>query len=149
MPIYSDAARAFARENFPPDSPSSYSAAFGFDAGYTEALAAQPTPAPRIELDVDDPRRRPGAKVRAELPDGTAVEGILTGPAGQPWEGVGGQTFSLNLHHVGATLYLLTEAPDPDADILAAMRATEGDTAADALASLRSRGFDIVKAPWL
>lgn len=65
MPIYSDAARAFARENFPPDSPSSHSAAFGYDAGHAAALVTV-TPAPT-------PRTITTAAELDALPEGSVV----------------------------------------------------------------------------
>jgi hypothetical protein len=80
---------------------------------------APPVPAP-VLLTAEDPRWRDGAKVRAEFADGTAVEGVLRLRT-EAWVVL----YRNNCSSVWADefdrVYLLAEAPDPDADRLSAV----------------------------
>jgi len=103
--------------------------------------ASPPVPAP-VLLTADDPRWRDGAKVRGEFEDGSAVEGRLS---------IRPSVTEIVYYQGGrgvrrcSAVYLLAEV-NPDADVLDAMEQTEGERSDEALAHLRSRGFDVVKA---
>jgi len=122
----------------------------GYDAGLAAAKGEPVT--------IDDRRVKPGARVRVEEIDGhgdmVAREGIVRN--GRVLLSVAGVLID------GATsIYLLAEAPDPDAEVLAAMRGASYSLHAraeradplpglpeygDFLAALRERNFDVVKA---
>ena len=80
----------------------------------------------------------PGARVRLEWDDGFAVEGVL---------GDDGRTEGGYIVDRAARVYLLAEAPDPDAEVRQALReAVSGvDRTDDILDNLRAANFDVVK----
>ena len=118
MTTYSDAAKAYAvaqhtDEHNPAGGFSEVCghckiAAKAYDAGRTDV------PAP-ILLTAGDPRWRDGAKVRGEFADGSAVEGILIRREIRWGDPDYYYLYTGNL----AAIYLLAEAPDPDADVVA------------------------------
>jgi len=131
-----------------PDARQSLAAAF-------DAIIA-PAPAP-VLLTADDPRWRDGAKARGVFEDGTAVEGIVEGNT----LAAGSQSTCGIYRNRGhfAAIYLLAEAPDPDADTITMLAAAAceawgelwPDDKADSdwypavLATIRAKGYDVVK----
>lgn len=106
--------------------------------------AATPEP---VRLTPEDPRWRDGAKVRGEFEDGSAIEGIIT--RGYRIDG-GAKVFQYSVPRSYFTaIYLLAEAPDPDAEkrqaiaevvgSLCGVDITDGDCG-EILTGLRERG---------
>jgi len=86
-------------------------------APLTLLVPATVVPAEPVRLTGPDPRWRDGAKVRGEWPDGSACEGWLSSLPILPGKWFikhGGVGRSVDVDQV--TVYLLAEAPDPDAD---------------------------------
>lgn len=89
----------------------------------------------------------PGARVRLEWDDGFAVEGVL---------GDDGRTEGGYIVDRAARVYLLAGAPDPDAEVVEALRSAlrttyelstpARDEASSVRSHLRAAGFDVVKA---
>jgi len=95
------------------------------------APASPPIPAPMLLTDPDDPRIRVGAVLARQFRIGDL--GV-----------VGARVDIRNGRH----LYLLAEAPDPDAEIVAALEAAKLqhlDSARDYLDALRGAGYDVTK----
>lgn len=117
----------------------------GYDVGLAAAMG-EPVAA-------DDPRIKPGARVRVEFDTTngvTAHEGVVVG--WDPYRNGDVRLIAANTYVQSATrVYLLAEAPDPDAEVLKALASVIGngdpDTHSDDfLAALRAAGFDVVKA---
>lgn len=115
-----------------------------FDAGCAHALATvtprtiKPEPAPVLLTDPEDPRIKPGARVRVVLEATVSAD---------PWGELrpGWVADHINgTYKVTEGVYLIAEAPaDPDEPILAALRVN--GFVADQLAALRAAGYDVVK----
>jgi len=118
------------------------------------APASPPIPAP-VLLTADDPRWRDGAKVRGEWPDGSVCEGwlqSLTILPGKWFIKHGGCGGSVDVDHV--LVYLITEVPDPDADVrdvlhdafaAPSIAELDDDELDHVLRNVRAAGYDIVK----
>jgi len=117
----------------------------GYDVGLAAAKGELVTAA--------DPRVKPGARVRAEwdYDDGPlVVEGPVTNGASVTVSSV------IAVGHIADRLYLLSEAPDPDAEVRAALASVMGNgdpvgsddlrSTDDLLDALRALNFDVVKA---
>jgi len=96
------------------------------------APASPPVPAPVLLTDPEDPRIRPGARVRY-------VSDHCVGDGFSPF------TVKQWVKDSPTEVYLIAEAPDPDAEVLDAMEETEGRRSDEALAHLRALGYDVVK----
>jgi hypothetical protein len=115
-----------------------------------DLVASQATTEP-VRLTADDPRWRDGAKVRGEWEDGSAVEGILAKSR------TSGEWLVLYLEACTTwtsrftAVFLLAEAPDPDAELVEAFRGefdgltTEQDFR-EVVHLLRISGYEITKA---
>jgi len=108
--------------------------------------ASPPVTAP-VLLTADDPRWRDGAKVRGEFADGSAVEGILIRREIRWGDPDYYYLYTGNL----AAIYLIAEAPDPDADDIASLLrigdrwsqiGLGGDITRSILADLRADGWN-------
>ena len=125
----------------------------GRDEGRQEGYAAGLAAAKGELVTADDSRVKPGAHVRVEFDSlGTTMtrEALVKG-----WDPYGtGKTSVLaggGLIENATRIYLLAEAPDPDAEVREALASVIGngdpDTHSDdLLAALRAAGFDVVKA---
>ena len=110
----------------------------GRQDGYNAGLAA----AKGELVAADDPRIKPGARVRLEWDDGDVAEGVVDRE---------GLVFDGQYHiHCGLRVYLLAEAPDPDAEVWEAMGKAAPWLADcninEILTGLRALNFDVVKA---
>lgn len=163
--IYSDAAKAYAENHHGDSVPGDWYCArdsvrafvrAAFDAGAASAPAAsRPLVAWERELlgepvllTADDPRWRDGAKVRGEFADGTAIEGILIRREIRYGDPDYYYLYTGNL----AAVYLLAEAPDPDAELIADLEYAdqmmvdrEEKWAPQVLKAVRAAGYDVVK----
>lgn len=121
----------------------------GRDEGRQEGYAAGLAAAKGELVAADDPRVKPGAHVRVEFDSlGTTMtrEALVEG-----WDPYGSAGSYLlaggGLIENATRIYLLAEAPDPDAEVLGAIGAADeaSSTYAGKLDALRERGFDVVK----
>ena len=122
----------------------------GRDEGRQEGYAAGLAAAKGEPCAADDPRIKPGARARVEFDSAngvTAHEGVVV--EWDPYRNGDVRLTVANTYVQSATsIYLLAEAPDPDAEVLEAIGAADeaSITYAGKLALLRAAGFDVVKA---
>jgi len=131
MTAYSHAAIEWAATH-----PCAWSAA-GFDAGAASVTAPEPV---RL-TDPDDPRNVAGARVRIVME--CTVSGETYADTSPAW--VAGHIRGVYRPTVG--VYLLAEAPDPDADALEALNLAYNDQCniGEMLDALRAAGYDVTK----
>jgi len=118
------------------------------DSGPLTLLAPVSPPVPEpVLLTADDPRIKVGALVEITSTKGkregasVTYRNFVTDTPRSAWcvDEIRDEITK------GATFVLLAEAPDPDVDVLDAMEQTEGTKSDEALAHLRSLGYDVVK----
>ena len=114
--------------------------------GYDVGLAA----AKGEPVTADDPRIKPGARARVEFDTANGVTAHESVVAEWDMYHNGDVRLTVATAYVqgAARIYLLAEAPDPDAEVREALEAAAGDscTYAGMLDALRAAGYDVVKA---